>query len=51
MALSHRSPVYVTHIAIKWFITFSNSPWIPQTPDSYRDPDFDEKWQEEIEEE
>jgi hypothetical protein len=52
MAPSHRNPVYVTHTAIKRLITFTNGPWIPQTPDSYKDPDFDEKWQEEeVEEE
>lgn len=44
MAVSWRKPPYLMHAAAA--SALSNGPWIPQTPDSYREPDIEEERQE-----
>ncbi len=48
MAFSYDNlPILTNGAATTKFVTWSNGPWIPQTPDPYQDPDFRKKWQEE----
>lgn len=51
MAFAYNNQPILMNATVTTLVTWSNGPWIPQTPDSHRDPDFREKWEEEHDEE